>query len=226
MPRLSAGPFARRRDAARLEKMKQNPDAPARFDLELSRLGARVAPRSAVPVHTVGRGNQRARCRPRSYLSEGPERVWARHALTAAACRAGVLAMGLRLCRPTSAPPLRRRRPFAFRKALRTQRCGRPRARATASCSRRGAARRSASSCASAIWVRRRDPSIRGRRDRARRRAARAGSSARRRGRRRRGARGHRRRRSRLSAAVDLGFLPGRLESNEATPNQSVKLVH
>ena len=31
------------------------------------------------------------------YLMEGPERVWARHALTAAACRAGVLAMGLRL---------------------------------------------------------------------------------------------------------------------------------
>jgi pyridoxamine--pyruvate transaminase len=31
------------------------------------------------------------------YLAEGPERVWARHALTAAACRAGVLAMGLHL---------------------------------------------------------------------------------------------------------------------------------
>ena len=31
------------------------------------------------------------------YLAEGPEAVWARHALTAAACRAGVLAMGLRL---------------------------------------------------------------------------------------------------------------------------------
>jgi pyridoxamine--pyruvate transaminase len=31
------------------------------------------------------------------YLVEGPERVWARHALTAAACRAGVLAMGLSL---------------------------------------------------------------------------------------------------------------------------------
>src|ERR1700677_3067836 len=31
------------------------------------------------------------------YLEEGPERVWARHALTAAACRAGVLAMELRL---------------------------------------------------------------------------------------------------------------------------------
>ena len=31
------------------------------------------------------------------YLAEGPEQVWARHALTAAACRAGVLAMGLSL---------------------------------------------------------------------------------------------------------------------------------
>ncbi len=29
------------------------------------------------------------------YLAEGPERVWARHALTASACRAGVRAMGL-----------------------------------------------------------------------------------------------------------------------------------
>jgi len=31
------------------------------------------------------------------YLAEGPEAVWARHALTAAACRAGMLAMGLSL---------------------------------------------------------------------------------------------------------------------------------
>jgi pyridoxamine--pyruvate transaminase len=31
------------------------------------------------------------------YLSEGPERVWRRHALTAAACRAGVKALGLAL---------------------------------------------------------------------------------------------------------------------------------
>ena len=31
------------------------------------------------------------------YLAEGPEQVWARHAVTAAACRAGVLAMGLSL---------------------------------------------------------------------------------------------------------------------------------
>jgi pyridoxamine--pyruvate transaminase len=31
------------------------------------------------------------------YLGEGPEAVWARHALTAAACRAGVQAMGLSL---------------------------------------------------------------------------------------------------------------------------------
>ncbi len=31
------------------------------------------------------------------YLREGPEAVWARHALTAAACRAGILALGLKL---------------------------------------------------------------------------------------------------------------------------------
>ena len=31
------------------------------------------------------------------YLAEGPERVWQRHALTAASCRAGVAAMGLRI---------------------------------------------------------------------------------------------------------------------------------
>ena len=31
------------------------------------------------------------------YLDEGPENVWARHALTAAACRAGVSAMGLKI---------------------------------------------------------------------------------------------------------------------------------
>jgi pyridoxamine--pyruvate transaminase len=31
------------------------------------------------------------------YLGEGPEQVWARHALTAAACRAGIRAMGLSL---------------------------------------------------------------------------------------------------------------------------------
>jgi pyridoxamine--pyruvate transaminase len=31
------------------------------------------------------------------YLDEGPENVWARHALTAEACRAGVKAMGLEI---------------------------------------------------------------------------------------------------------------------------------
>jgi len=41
------------------------------------------------------------------YLEEGPERVWARHALTAEACRAGVVAMGLELwpADPRSASP-------------------------------------------------------------------------------------------------------------------------
>jgi pyridoxamine--pyruvate transaminase len=31
------------------------------------------------------------------YLDEGPEKVWARHARTSAACRAGIKAMGLQL---------------------------------------------------------------------------------------------------------------------------------
>jgi len=41
------------------------------------------------------------------YLEEGPEQVWARHAATAAACRAGVQAMGLQLwpARETIASP-------------------------------------------------------------------------------------------------------------------------
>src|SRR5579862_5436442 len=41
------------------------------------------------------------------YLEEGPERVWARHALTAEACRAGMVAMGLELwpADPRSASP-------------------------------------------------------------------------------------------------------------------------
>ena len=41
------------------------------------------------------------------YLGEGPEAVWARHATTAAAMRAGVLAMGLELwaARPATASP-------------------------------------------------------------------------------------------------------------------------
>jgi len=37
------------------------------------------------------------------YLAEGPERVWARHATTATACRAGIAAMGLSLWPATTA---------------------------------------------------------------------------------------------------------------------------
>ena len=97
VPGLSAGPFARRRDAARLGEDEGQPECAARFDPELSRLGARLAPGPAVPVHALGRRKSTGWMR-RSICtsSEGPERVWARHAVTAAACRAGVLAMGLR----------------------------------------------------------------------------------------------------------------------------------
>ena len=50
----------------------------------------------------------------RNYLDEGPERVWARHALTARACRAGVQAMGLDLW-PAREGDLRRYRDYGAR---------------------------------------------------------------------------------------------------------------
>ena len=80
------------------------------------------------------------------YLDEGPEAVWARHALTAKAMRAGVAGDGPvrlggkrrhRLADDDSGAHARRRR----REDARASR----RASATASCCRRAAARRSAS---------------------------------------------------------------------------------
>jgi pyridoxamine--pyruvate transaminase len=53
------------------DKMKKNPTAPRDFHLELSRLGARRAPRSAVPVHAVGRRGQWPRRRSRSVSRGG-----------------------------------------------------------------------------------------------------------------------------------------------------------
>ena len=79
------------------EKMKQNPDAPR--DSILSFLDWEHAWRRDRPfpfTPSVAEINGLDAALDR-YLSERPERVWARHALTAAACRAGVLAMGLRL---------------------------------------------------------------------------------------------------------------------------------
>jgi pyridoxamine--pyruvate transaminase len=79
------------------EKMKKNPDAP--HDSILSILDWELASRRDRPfpfTPSVAEINGLDAALD-LYLAEGPERVWERHALTAKACRAGVLAMGLRL---------------------------------------------------------------------------------------------------------------------------------
>ena len=79
------------------EKMKANPNAPR--DSMLSMLDwehawRRDRPFPFTPSVSEINGLDAALD---LYLTEGPEAVWARHALTAAACRAGILAMGLSL---------------------------------------------------------------------------------------------------------------------------------
>jgi pyridoxamine--pyruvate transaminase len=79
------------------EKMKSNPDAPRDSILSIldwENAWRRDRPFPFTPSVAEINGLDAALD---LYLREGPERVWARHALTAAACRAGVLAMGLRL---------------------------------------------------------------------------------------------------------------------------------
>src|ERR1700680_505481 len=79
------------------EKMKSNPDAPRDSILSIldwEHAWRRDRPFPFTPSVSEINGLDAALD---LYLMEGPERVWARHALTAAACRAGVLAMGLRL---------------------------------------------------------------------------------------------------------------------------------
>ena len=79
------------------EKMKKNPDAPR--DSILSILDWVLASRRDRPfpfTPSVAEINALDAALD-LYLAEGPEHVWERHALTAKACRAGVLAMGLRL---------------------------------------------------------------------------------------------------------------------------------
>src|ERR1700722_10392839 len=79
------------------QKMKDNPDAPR--DSILSILDWQEAWRRDRPfpfTPSVAEINGLDAALD-LYLTEGPEQVWARHSLTAAACRAGVLAMGLRL---------------------------------------------------------------------------------------------------------------------------------
>jgi pyridoxamine---pyruvate transaminase len=79
------------------EKMKKNPTAPR--DSILSYLDWEHAARRDRPfpfTPSVAEVNGLDAALD-LYLAEGPEHVWERHALTAQACRAGALAMGLRL---------------------------------------------------------------------------------------------------------------------------------
>jgi pyridoxamine---pyruvate transaminase len=79
------------------QKMKDNPQAPR--DSILSILDWELASRRDRPfpfTPSVAEINGLDAALD-LYLEEGPEQVWARHALTAAACRAGVRALGLHL---------------------------------------------------------------------------------------------------------------------------------
>ena len=79
------------------EKMKSNPNAPRASMLSIldwEHAWRRDRPFPFTPSVSEINGLDAALD---LYLSEGPERVWARHAITAEACRAGVLAMGLHL---------------------------------------------------------------------------------------------------------------------------------
>jgi pyridoxamine--pyruvate transaminase len=78
-------------------KMKDNPDAPRDSFLSIldwEQAWRRDRPFPFTPSISEINGLDAALD---LYLAEGPERVWDRHALTAKACRAGVVAMGLRL---------------------------------------------------------------------------------------------------------------------------------
>ena len=79
------------------EKMKSNPNAPRDSMLSIldwEHAWRRDRPFPFTPSVSEINGLDAALD---LYLTEGPERVWARHAVTAQACRAGALAMGLRL---------------------------------------------------------------------------------------------------------------------------------
>jgi pyridoxamine---pyruvate transaminase len=79
------------------EKIKANPDAPRASILSIldwEQAWRHDQPFPFTPSVAEINGFEAALD---LYLAEGPEKVWARHALTAAACRAGVTAMGLSL---------------------------------------------------------------------------------------------------------------------------------
>ena len=78
-------------------KMARNPDAPRASALSLLDWKDAGQPGHGFPsTPLIAEINGLATALD-LYLDEGPEHVWARHALTAAACRAGVVALGLDL---------------------------------------------------------------------------------------------------------------------------------
>ena len=78
-------------------KMARNPDAPRASALSLLDWKNAGQPGHGFPsTPLIAEVNGLAAALD-LYLDEGPEHVWARHAVTAAACRAGVVALGLEL---------------------------------------------------------------------------------------------------------------------------------
>lgn len=78
-------------------KMEGNPAAPRASALSLLDWKEAWRPGRAFPSTPLIAEINGLAAALELYLAEGPERVWARHGLTAAACRAGVKAMGLAL---------------------------------------------------------------------------------------------------------------------------------
>ena len=89
------------------DKMKRNPDAPRASMLSILDWEHAWKPDQPFPFTPSVAEINGLETALALYLDEGPEQVWARHALTAAACRAGIVAMGLELwpARPAIASP-------------------------------------------------------------------------------------------------------------------------
>jgi pyridoxamine--pyruvate transaminase len=100
------------------DKMKANPDAPRAsmlsvLDWEEARRHDKPFPFTPSVAEINGLDAALG-----LYLEEGPENVWARHALTTKACRAGVRAMGLRYGRRAKKSPRRHRRGAMTRRLI------------------------------------------------------------------------------------------------------------
>lgn len=78
-------------------KMARNPDAPRASALSLLDWKEAGQPGHGFPSTPLIAEINGLAAALDLYLDEGPEHVWARHALTAAACRAGLVALGLEL---------------------------------------------------------------------------------------------------------------------------------